>query len=252
MRLEGKVALIAGAGDLMGRWIPVLFAQEGAKHVLFSRNQAAVEETGRRVGAVGGEYRVVVGDATDPQSVERAMAEAKSAFGGLDILVNLVGGFYRPLAGLDELTLEQWDGAAKNTLRPLYLLTQAAQTLMAERGGGAILQIGAAVTARQSGNPAYAAVKEATIGFSRHMARRLWSLNIRMNHLSVGRPWQPYDQERVAPVTAGGLTRYGTPADVAYAAVYLCSDEASWVTGADLTIDGGDDVQGLPLEREVK
>jgi NAD(P)-dependent dehydrogenase (short-subunit alcohol dehydrogenase family) len=74
-------------------------------------------------------------------------------------------------------------------------------------------------------------------------------MNVRVNHLSVGRPWQPYNGPKVAPVKEGGLTRYGTPADIAYAALYLCSDEASWVTGADLTIDGGDDVQALPLER---
>ena len=249
MRLKGKVAVIAGAGDLMGRWIPVLFGQEGARQVLLSRNREAMQETARLVAAAGGEYRLVVGDATEPGVAERAASEAKTAFGGLDILVNLIGGFYRPLVGLDELTLEQWEGAVRNTLRPLYVLTRAAQMAMEERGGGVVLHVGSAVTARQSGNPAYAAVKEAMLGFSRHMARRLWSLNIRVNYLSVGRPWQPYSQERVSPVTAGGLARYGTGADVAYAALYLCSDEASWVTGADLTVDGGDDVHALPLER---
>lgn len=250
MRLKDKVALIAGAGDLMGRWIPVLFAQEGARQVLLSRNAEAVQETARLVEQAGGEQRTVVGDATDPEVIDRAVAEAKAAFGGLDIVVNLIGGFYRPLGGLDELPLEIWDGAMKNTLRPLYLLTQAAKPLFAERGGGAMLHIGSAVTARQSGNPAYGSAKEAVIGFTHNMARRLWPLNIRVNHVSVGRPWQKWEKTTVSPVTEGGLARYGTPADVAYAVVYLCSDESSWVTGADLTVDGGDDVMGLPLDRE--
>lgn len=249
MRLQGKVAVIAGAGDNMGRWIPVLFAQEGAKQVLLSRNDEAVNKTAQLVQQAGDKPRVVVGDATDPSAIEETVAEATTAFGGFDVLVNLIGGFYRPTVGLNELSLDQWERAVTNTLRPLYLLTKAAEPVMQARLGGVILHIGSAITTRQSGNPAYGAAKDAVVGFTRNMARRLWPINIRINHIAAGRIWQEYDREHVSPVTGGGLARYGTGVDVAYAALYLCSDEAAWVTGASLAVDGGDDVQALPLER---
>lgn len=249
MRVEGKVVLVAGAGDNMGRAIPVLLAQEGAALVLVSRNQPVLEETARLARAQGAEVEVLAGDVTAEEMAAAAVERAVSRFGGLDGLVNNAGGFYDRNAGLPALPPDRWDAATRNLLRGAYLFARAAAPAMERRGGGAIVNIAAAPFTRLSGGAAYAAGKEGLAGLTRQLSRSLWPANIRVNCISPGLIWRPWTETAVRPIRRSHLRGYGSGPDVAYAVLWLLSDEASWVTGADIPIDGGDAVCAQPPER---
>lgn len=243
MRLEGKVVIVAGAGDNMGRAIPVLFAQEGARLVLVSRNEAALAQTAalaREAGGPGSQVETLVADVTQEQTARQAVELARQRFGGVDGLVNNAGGFFNPKAQLSELAPETWDQALRNLLRGAYLFARQAAPAMAERGGGSIVNVSAAPITRISGGTAYAAGKEGLAGLTRQLARELWASNIRVNCISPGFIWLPWNEPRVRPLRRSSLDGYGTGPDVAYAALWLISDESSWVTGIDVAIDGGD------------
>ncbi len=249
MRLQGKVVIVAGAGDNMGRAIPVLFAQEGARLVLVSRNASALSETASLARACGAELEAIEADVTEPETARRAVELAEQRFGGVDGLVNNAGGFFNPRGRLRELAPETWDQALRNLLRGAYLFSRAAADAMARRGGGAIVNVAAAPTTRIAGGSAYAAGKEGLVGLTRQLARELWGANIRANSISPGLIWMPWREPTVRPVRRSSLEGYGCGPDVAYAALWLISDEASWVTGIDVIIDGGDEVCARPPER---
>lgn len=249
MRLRDKVAIIAGAGDNMGRAVPMLFAQEGARQVLVSRNEAALRETAEAVRRLGGACETLVGDVTQEDVARRAVELAQGAFGGVDILVNLAGGFFDPGRQLEDLTPDFWDAAVGNLLKGMVLFCRAAVPSMAARGGGAIVNVSAAYATRQRANPAYAAAKAGMVAFGRNLARRLWSQNIRVNTVSPGLIWGEWDRQGPVTPRARRLDSLGTAPDVAYAVLYLASDEAGWVTGVELTVDGGDDVLVEPARR---
>ena len=250
MRLEGKTVVVAGAGDNMGRAIPVLFAQEGARLVLVSRNEAALAETAALARQAGAAVETLVGDVTSDETAEAAVRRAEERFGGLDGLVNNAGGFFQPQSRLEALDPETWDRAVRNLLRGAYLFCRHAAPAMARRGGGAVVNVSAAPMTRLTGGSAYAAGKEGLLGLTRQLARELAGSNIRVNVISPGFIWQPWKQARVTPVRRSALNGYGTGPDVAYAALWLISDEASWVTGIDVVIDGGDSVGAQPPQRQ--
>ena len=249
MRLDGKVVIVAGAGDNMGRAIPVLFAQEGARLVLVSRNEAALSETASLARGAGSPVETLVGDVTAEETARRAVQLAQERFGGLDGLVNNAGGFFNPRGRLDELSPDTWDQAIRNLLRGAYLFCREAAPVMARQGGGAIVNVSAAPVTRLTGGSAYAAGKDGLVGLTRQLARELWSANIRVNVISPGFIWMPWREEKVRPLRRTSLDGYGCGPDVAYAALWLISDEASWVTGIDVTIDGGDAVCARAPER---
>ena len=249
MRLEGKVVIVAGAGDNMGRAIPVLFAQEGARLVLISRNEAALSETASLARGAGGQVETLVADVAAEETARRAVQLAQERFGGLDGLVNNAGGFFNPRGRLEELSPETWDQAIRNLLRGAYLFCREAAPAMARRGGGAIVNVAAAPMTRMAGGSAYAAGKEGLVGLTRQLARELWPANIRVNAISPGLIWMAWREPKVRPLRRTSLDGYGSGPDVAYAALWLISDEASWVTGIDLVIDGGDAVGARAPER---
>jgi 3-oxoacyl-[acyl-carrier protein] reductase len=239
MRLANKVALIVGAGERMSRAAALLFAREGAKVVLAARRQEVNEETRRLIEERGGEATAIQGDATVDSDAERFVESTVDAYGTLDILYNNVGGSFRlPGFEVDEST---WDLLVATNLRSIFLTSRHALPAMASTGGGVILNVAASAERRLALSSAYAAAKSGVIGFSQRQARQYLDRNVRVHCICPGMIRGPLDANALEAI-GGPIARPGAPLDVAYAALYLCSDEAAWLTGAVLTVDGGVDL----------
>lgn len=239
MRLANKVALIVGAGERMSRAAALLFAQEGAKVVLAARRLEVNEHTRKLIEARGGEAMAVQGDATVDSDAERFVETTLQTYGKLDILYNNVGGSFR-LPGFD-VADDMWDQLVATNLRSIFLTSKHAVPAMARNGGGVVLNVAASAERRLALSSAYAAAKSGVIGFSQRQAREYRDANIRVHCICPGMIRGPFDPESLAP-GGGPIARPGAPLDVAYAALYLGSDEAAWLTGAVLTVDGGVDL----------
>jgi NAD(P)-dependent dehydrogenase (short-subunit alcohol dehydrogenase family) len=252
MRLENKVALIVGAGEHLGRSVPLLFAQEGAQVVIAARRQHVLEETARMIREKGGEVAVVVGSATNRADVDRMIAAAVEKFGRLDILYNNIGGGWVELdRKIHELSDEAFEQIVASNLIAVFNTCRAAAMQMLKQGrSGVIINVTASRTVRRMANPIYAYTKAGMIEMTRNMANDYLDDGIRVNCLCPGLfVYEPVEDPDVKPVTTPLIrrqpktARQGDPADLAYAALYLASDEASFVTGQCFTVDGGDDVK---------
>ncbi|MCG3774931.1 MAG: Glucose 1-dehydrogenase 1 [Nitrospira sp.] len=242
MRLANKVALIAGAGGSMGTAVPLLFAQEGAKVVLAARREEPLHDIQRRIQTGGGDAAVVAGDMTVGDDVQRAVQQTVSLYGRLDIFyVNLgdAAGGGKKLADTPE---DSWDYLMDINLKGAYLATRYAVPVMQQQGGGVIVFVSANRSVRMRAHAGYSAAKAGLIGLTSNLARSYRENNIRFVCICPpGGMSMPVEGATIA-VPPKELVRKGRGEDVAYAALYLCSDEASWVTGISLPIDGGDEL----------
>jgi len=250
-RLKGKSALITGAGSGIGAAIAQMFAREGAQVLLTDINEAAART---KADALGKSTAAVAHDVTVPEDWTAAVAEAESRFGGLNILVNCAG---ICLPGtVEETSLEAWRKTHAVDLDSVFLGCKIALPLIARttaRGGrGAILNIASisaviAAANMAAYNSAKAAVRHLSKSVAMHCARAGYNVTCNtlmptfidtplIDGLTGGRAKDEMIAKLARQVPLG---RIGEPDDVAYAAVYLCSDEAKFVTGAELCIDGG-------------
>ena len=185
------------------------------------------------------------------QSVTQA---AVAAFGRLDIMYHNAGGFFTPKHAVEALPADFWEGALANNLRSLYWLTRQAVPHLEAAGGVCIITVSAADLVVQDANSAYAAAKAGLIGAARNLARELFPKNIRVHAMCPGIMWEQLAESadgRVSPASRQ-LDRLGNAADVAYAALWLASDEAAWVTGSAVNVDGGDAVfADSPMRRRA-
>lgn len=220
MRLEGKTALIIGAGERMSRAVALLFALEGAKVALAARRKEVTEETARMIRAHGGEAIVFQGDATQDADISRIVGGTIASFGRLDILYNNVGGGYFRDQGRLQVPDEAWDRIIAANLRGIHLAAKYAIPVMIQAGGGVVLNVAASLKTRQDGTAAYAAGKSGVIGLTLSLAREYLPQNIRVNCLCPGLIRGSVDPDRLAPLRES-LMRMGRPEDVAYAALYL-------------------------------
>ena len=244
MRLDGKVALITGAGSGIGRATALRFAEEGARVAAADVRGEAARETAGEIGALAVELDVVSGP-----SIEAGLREVKEAFGGLDLVVNNAG--VTIVGAVHDLSEGDWDHELDTNLKSVYLVSKAAWPLLLERGGGAIVN-----TASIAGlwaipaDPAYCASKAGVVMLTKCMALDGAKAGIRVNCVCPGFTETPmiegYFEAQPDPEDAHRfatqlhpLGRLGRPRDIADAFVYLCSDEASWVTGTALVVDGG-------------
>ena len=256
-RLAGKVALICGAGCVgpgwgNGRAAAVLFAREGAKVFAVDKDADSMMETVARVGN-DGEIVTHICDVLDDSQV-KAMTEACcKAFGHIDILVNNVGG--SAAGGVTEMAEEIFDRQIDYNLKSVFLTCRHVIPIMIEQGGGAIVNTASASGTRYTGSPqiGYASAKAAVIQFSRVTAVQYAKQGIRVNTVIPGQMHTPMVEARLAKQRTGGdveallksrvaripLGFMGDGRDTAAAVLFLASDEARFITGTEIVVDGG-------------
>ena len=248
-RLAGKVAIITGAGSQNegignGRAMSILFAREGARVLLVDRRLEAAELTRGAIEQHGGEGLAFQADVTEPQACEGMVAAAAERWGRVDILVNNVGiGVARTIA---DVSPDDWERQMRVNVTTMVNASRAAIPVMRQGGGGAILNTSSIASQRGRGLAPYAASKGAVEALTRAMAADHGREGIRVNAIAPGPAYTPMvyargmsEAAREGRRKATALGIEGTAWDIGYAALYLCSDEARWVTGVTLNVDGG-------------
>ncbi len=256
MRLEGKIGLVTAAASGMGRAGAIRFAHEGAAVGVVDIDGDGVAAVVQEIEAAGGKAKGIVADLTRDEDSRRIVSETASAFGGLDFVWNHVG--HPGPAAVEGVDMADFEMAINLNDRTVFVTTEAALPELRARGGGSLL-----FTASTSGlqgsqfSPVYSMAKFGVVGFVKAMAKRYARDNIRVNAICPGpidtpmlrvfvaRPdqqsTQGMDKEELV-LSRGGQTpmgRPGQPEEIANAALFLLSDEASFVTGAALPVDGG-------------
>jgi len=245
LRLDGKVALISGGARGMGAEEARIFAREGAKVVIGDISEKDGKAIEAQVAEAGGQALFVRLDVTAEADWAKAVELAVSSYGKLDVLVNNAGISSR--AFTDDTAIDGWDKIMEVNSKGVFLGTRAAVPKMLEAGGGSIINISSimGLVGSAGGHPAYNASKGAVRIFSKAMAVRHGKDNIRVNSVHPG--FMPpmasgiaYDQDqRRVSLEQTPLGREGRVEEVANAVLFLASDEASYITGAELAVDGG-------------
>jgi NAD(P)-dependent dehydrogenase (short-subunit alcohol dehydrogenase family) len=248
-RLEGKVAIVTGGGSRgpgigTGRAAAVLFARNGAKVLVVDRDEAAAKVTVDMIAEEGGEAAAFAADLTDPADCDAMAADAVGRWGRIDVLDNNVG-TEGPGTILD-VDPAGWDHVMKVNVTTIVNASRAVVPVMAEGGGGAIVNLSSISATRPRGLTPYTAAKGAVIALTRAMAIDHAKQGIRVNCIAPGPIYTPMvasagmdDELRERRRKASPLGVEGTGWDVGYAALYLCSDEARYLTGVVLPVDGG-------------
>ncbi len=248
-RLAGKVALITGGASGQGRAAALLFAQEGARVVVVDIEAEGGEETARRVRAAGGVASFVAADVSRAADVERAVNHAIDTYGQLHVLYNNAAVLHRKDAFVVDLDEEIWEQVLAVNLKGVYLGCKYAIPHLVQAGGGSIINTSSLAGLLGVGNVhAYTAAKGGVVSLTRAVAVAYAAQKVRCNVICPG----AVDTPMMAHVLHGSdarlrqrferghpIGRLGTPEDIAHLALYLASDESSWVTGSVFTIDGG-------------
>jgi NAD(P)-dependent dehydrogenase (short-subunit alcohol dehydrogenase family) len=247
-RLDGKVALITGAGNGMGRVASVLFAQEGARIVVADWSDDGGAETVEAVEAAGGEATFVKVDVAKAEQVEMMVAAAMDRFGALHVLYNNAGIFPADDGGVTETPEPTWDRVMEVNLKGVWLGCKYGVPAMLASGGGSIVNVASfvALMGAATAQIAYTASKGGVLAMTREIAVEYGRQNIRANSLCPGPIATPMlealmsdparKQRRLVHVPMG---RLGQAEELAKAALFLASDESSFMTGAQLVVDGG-------------
>lgn len=246
MKLKDKVAIITGGGGGIGRATAILFAKEGAQVVVSDINQESAQETVNLIKSEGGEAVSVVADMANHVDVEKLVSFTTETYGGLDIIFNNAGVGNQEVK-LADLPVEEWDRVVDINLKGVFLGMKYAIPKMIERGGGAIINTSSLLGFKgKKYVSAYNASKGGVITLSKNAAVEYGTKNIRVNAVAPGvidtdiiQNWK--DDERKWPLIsrACALGRIGQPEEVAKAVLFLASDDASYVTGTSLLVDGG-------------
>ena len=247
-RLAGKVVFITGAGMGMGREAAVLFAEHGARIGVADINKAAAEETAALVERAGGQAVAVAGDVAVEADVQRMIDETVRRFGGLHVLYNNAGVLWkdrdRSVLETDEV---QWDRVMAINLKSVFWVTKYGIPHLRKSGGGSIINVGSvsALAGFARAQDAYTAAKGALISLTKSLAIQFAKDGIRCNIIHPGiveTPMQaPYLTEALRREFQTGipLGRIAHPREIANVALFLASDESSFMTGAELVVDGG-------------
>lgn len=245
-RFDGRSVLVVGASRGIGAAVSAAFAAEGASVLLASRDVAAAHRVADRIRVAGGDASAVAADATDAGSVEAAIHQIVDTHGRLDVAFNNAGA-QGPAAPLHEQTDETWDHVVGVNLRGLFICLRLELATMVGQGHGAIVNtasVGGMVAAPGIG--AYCASKHGIVGLTRSAALDYARMGIRINVVAPGavdtdifNDWMSDEGERAHMVDLHPLGRVGRAEEINGAVLWLASDEASYVTGSVVTVDGG-------------
>jgi NAD(P)-dependent dehydrogenase (short-subunit alcohol dehydrogenase family) len=248
-RLKGKTALITGGGTGIGRAIALAFSREGASVVIAGRRRDKLQEVVTEISRQGGEALACECDVAQSRDAERTVREAVQRFGRLDILVNNAGAL--SVSTIETISEDDWDRLMSVNLKGPFLMSRAALPEFRKAGGGAIVNIGSILgLVAMKARAAYTASKGGVTMLTKAMALDHAHENIRVNCIcpsivetelvsklfEAGSAGEELRRTRIAQIPIG---RMGRPMDVADMAVFLASDESSWVTGVAIPLDGG-------------
>ncbi len=257
MRFQGRIAIITGSGSGLGRVLAHRFAAEGASVIVADMVAQRASAVASEITDAGGTALPQTADVTSAADVEAMVAAAREAFGPADILVNNAA----KATDIDflDMTEEVWDEDVAIALKGAFLCSQAVLEDMIKNRSGVILNISTVNALAYYGNEAYSAAKAGLLSLTRSLAARYGPSGVRANAIAPGTlrtaAWEERRQrdpdvfERLAKWYP--LGRVGEPEDVAGAALFLASDEAAWITGAVLPVDGGLTVGNLQMVREM-
>ncbi len=243
-RLEGKVALVTGVSIGIGRAIAIALVREGARVLGTGRSMQRLQDTVNEIAAIGGEFVPVEADAAVAADVERSVQECLNRFGRIDILVNNAGILQR--GGILSTTEETYDQVMDVNVKGTFLYSKAVAPHMIGQGSGNIINIAGGVAVRPNMNAVYSASKAAMVALTKAAALELSPKGIRVNVINPGPiatemtlpSWN--DPERGPIIRKRSLLgRIADPAEVAAGVVFLASDEASFITAAEIPIDAG-------------
>ena len=248
-RLEGQTALITGGGTGIGRAIALAFSREGANVAVAGRRSEKLQSVVREVQEAGGQGLAVAGDVTKARDTERAVRETVERFGQLNVLVNNAGALH--VSSIEGIPEQEWDRLMLVNLKGPFLMSRAALPEFRKAGGGAIVNIGSVLgLVAMKNRAAYCTSKGGVTMLTKAMALDHAHEGVRVNCIcpavvetplvrelfGTGAEGEAARKARIAQIPAG---RMGRPEDVAEMAVYLASQESSWVTGVVIPLDGG-------------
>ena len=246
LSLEGKVAVITGSSQGIGRTLAVGFAEAGAPVVLVARGVAELEATANEITAEGGRALAVPTDVTDSAQVSEMVQRAVNEFGRIDVLVNCAGGAGRtPMIALLDMSEEAWDDILALNLKSVYLCSRAAGRVMVEQKSGSIINFSSGSATRPVvGQTHYCAAKAGVNQFTRVLAAEWGRYNVRVNAISPGLTATRTTQEGLGPLyekyaKAIPLGRVGQPEDMLGVAMFLASEASAHISGVIIPVGGG-------------
>ena len=249
MQLKGKVVIITGAGQGAGREYALCFSQEGASVVVADWNALAGQQVAEEVKQGGGSGIFVETDVSSQQSCRNLLDVVRSEYGRVDALLNNAAVFRRPQRPFWEVDVEEWDLFMAVNVRGIWLATSAVVPIMQEQRSGRIINISSSAIWTGIANIHYITSKGAVVAMTRTMARELGDWGITVNAvtpgaLSTGAAEPPLIRERKQNVVQRqAIKRLGTPADIVGMLLFLCSDEAGYITGQTFNLDGGESMR---------
>ena len=253
-RFEGKAALVTGGGGGIGSAIVMRLAEEGAAVGVLDRRGDAAADVAARVEAAGGRALALVAEITDPDSVAAALAQMTDAIGAPDVLVNNAA--WAAKGDLESTALADWQAELQIDLDGQFVCAKAVLPGMVARGAGAIVNIGSVNGLMALGNPAYSAAKAGLLSLTQSLALEYGPRGVRTNMVSPGTVETDIETWRIRREKNPGIFdqlarwypvgRVGQPEDIAAAVAFVAADEAGFVNGANLVVDGGL-TAGLPV-----